>query len=229
MIGSQLMAQNKGKLKAEKGDRFQDVQMRSQDSRSSSKYASEKKSFIAKLNNDVEPNLVKGDITRLNRNVMRLGSYHADWAKKGEDFLVANAPLAELYLYRYASLSNQRLNKEIISTLLRFKKYRYPRAALVFLDSLAKTPEQKILALQLLRKVILQNPQIGSEAIHYVSGDWGFDVPLNQKLGLAVDVCSVLPSSKTSLRGVFDLWMQSTQNIWDVVTANELRDCYNNI
>src|SRR3989338_4027511 len=44
-------------------------------------FEADRKVLLEKLKNEIEPNLLPGDISRITRNVMRLGSYRLDWVQ----------------------------------------------------------------------------------------------------------------------------------------------------
>ena len=226
---SAVHAQSGADLKAQNSEGVENVKTDQAQKHFSVAFPGIRNKYLNTLKNDVEPHLVRGDITKLNQNVMRLGSYHGSWAKKGRDFLVANAPLAELYLYRYAALNNPRLNTRILDTLIAFSNYKYPEAALAFADSLALSGADKVKSMGLFRKVILQNPEIAPDIFEFLAGSWGQDIPLNEKLGLAVSVCKRIPQMSGTLRGTFDNWGRSAEQFWELVASDELRSCYSGV
>lgn len=175
------------------------------------------------LKTEVEPNLVKGDIDKLQRNVKSLGSYRREWVEKARDTLVANPALSELYLYRFAPLKNRRLNAEILATLLEFSNYRVPRAALAFANDLARTPQEKVAILRLFEKVVNQDAHLGADVVQMVSSSWGQDIPLDERLRLASAICGRL--NPAQMQSVLNVWIQSASTFWEKVMAEEVRAC----
>jgi len=110
------------------------------------------------LKTQVEPNLLDRDLKRLKRDVMRLGSFRAEWVQESEKFLAGNSALAELFLYDFSRIKNPRLNEQIINTLLQFDSYQFPTAALAFESDLAQNPRAYSLVYQLLTRVVQKSP-----------------------------------------------------------------------
>lgn len=175
------------------------------------------------LKTEIEPNLVKGDIEKLQRNVKSLGSYRREWVEKARETLVANPALSEFYLYRFVPLKNRRLNAEILATLLEFPTFREPRATIAFANDLAKTPQEKVGVLRLLEKAVLQDAHLATEAVQYVASGWGQDIPLDERLRFASAICGRLNS--TQVHSTLEAWIQSTSGFWEKVMADELRAC----
>ncbi len=188
-------------------------------------FSQERDRLLRTLAKEVEPNLPKADVEKLNRSVMRLGSYRADWVSKGQEFLVANAPLAELYLYKYTQARNYRLNMKILDTLMQFQSYRFPRAPLAFISSLAMDLEQKKMAMNLIQKIAASNPQILPEVLQLVESSWGLELPLEYRLYFATQVCSQLPRSSANVRSSIQAWTQSARQYWEQAISAELNAC----
>lgn len=187
----------------------------------------EKAKLLQILKGEVEPNLVKGDIEKLQRNVMRLGSYRKDWVLKSQSTLLANPALSELYIYRYATVKNERLNQALLDTLLQFNNFRFPRATLAFADDLAKTPADKIKYLSLVAKAAQQDPSLTAEAFQLLMSDWGKEIPVESKLYFAEKVCGRLPrvSNFAQVRAALDEWMASSGEIWNKIVSAEVHAC----
>jgi hypothetical protein len=185
--------------------------------------AEERQKILQILKTEVEPNLVKGDIDKLQRNVKSLGSYRREWVDKSRETLIANPALAELYLYRFAPLKNRRLNNEILNTILEFNTFRVPRAAVAFASDLARTPQEKVLILRLFEKVVLQDAHLASDVIQFTASAWGQDIPLDERLRFASAICGRLNAPQ--VRGTLDAWTQSASTFWEKVMAEDLKAC----
>lgn len=186
---------------------------------------SQKENFINLLKTDVEPHMLKGDIDKINHNVMRLGSYRREWVQSGRDFLIANSPVSELYLYRYSLVKNQRLNAEILETLLAFPSYRYPRAALSFADALGETESGKRQMLRLFQKVIAQDPSIAKSAFELVSSAWGRDLSTVEKLEFTSNNCAAAKILEPQQRQLIDTWRENAESFWEGVMSVEVSAC----
>lgn len=190
-------------------------------------YSADREKFLTTLKKEIEPNLIKGDIQKLNRNVMRLGSYRKDWVVASEEFLSANAALAEPYLYRYASLGNVRLNRSILRTLNRMSNLREPRAVLMFLHVFVDDPEENVLALDLLSKVSEQNTQIAAEAVSFLNGPIVRKVSLERRLQLGSKICAKVSAS--AAKDVLKAWQSAASTFWEKVLADELESCLKSV
>jgi hypothetical protein len=190
-------------------------------------FREEKAKLLQTLKAEVEPNLVKGDIDKLQRNVMRLGSYRKDWVQKSQNTLLANPALSELYIYRYATVKNPRLNHALLETLLMFTNFRFPRAALAFADDLARTTEDKERILNLFVKVVQQDQNLTQDVFQLVASDWGKDIPTEQKLYFAERICNRLANlpALSQSRAPLDQWIGSAGNLWEKVVAAEVQSC----
>src|SRR4051794_20629412 len=60
-----------------------DAQPSSSGSQASAMFKEERERLLKVLATEIEPNLPRADIEKLNRSVMRLGSYRKDWVEKG--------------------------------------------------------------------------------------------------------------------------------------------------
>jgi len=118
----------------------------------------ERSRLLNHLKTQVEPNLLDRDLKRLKRDVMRLGSFRAEWVHESEKFLAGNSALAELFLYDFSRIKNPRLNEQIIGTLLQFDSYQFPTAALAFESDLSQNPTAYSLVYQLLARVVQKSP-----------------------------------------------------------------------
>jgi hypothetical protein len=193
-------------------------------------YKKDRQEFLNKLKVEIEPNLIKGDIQKLNKNVMRLGSYRKDWAQAAEEFLVANSALAELYLYRYAALGNSRLNQAILKTLNRFQTLREPKAVLAFLHLFLSDSEQSVLAAILLNKMIDQSPQYVSEVIQVLNGPMGQKLSLETRLEIGSRACAKSSSQLTLIaRETLKDWRTKASGFWSTVLGDELDNCLKSI
>jgi hypothetical protein len=192
-------------------------------------YKEEREKFLNTLKKEIEPNLIKGDIQKLNRNVMRLGSYRKDWVVASEEFLLANAALAEPYLYRYSMIGNQRLNRAILKTLLHFPSLREPRAALMFLHVFVDDPEQTASAMDLLSKVIEQNPQLAAESTTFLNGPISQKIPLDKRLQFGAKACSKVASTATAAKEALKSWQAKSSQFWEKVLSDELDSCLKSV
>lgn len=186
-------------------------------------FKEERQKIIQMIKTEVEPNLVKGDIDKLQRNVKSLGSYRRDWADKARDTLLANPALSELYIYRFVPLKNRRLNAEILQTLIQFKNFRAPQAAVAFAGDLAHTPSEKVAVLDLFEKVVNQDARLSSSIVAYLASGWGQDIPLDERLRFASAICGRLNTSQ--VRETLQTWMQSASSFWEKVMAEDLQAC----
>lgn len=189
-------------------------------------FSSERARYMNKLKSEVEPNLIRSDIQRLNKNVMRLGSYRSDWSKSAQEFLVANASLSELYLYRYTSVKNPRLTKAILETLLQIPAFREPAAVLAFFPAFKEWPD---LAMQVLAKACEQDPKLIPEAIQALQGPLGGAVGLEDRLYFAVKVCPRIPSMALGSKEILKAWGQDAKEVWEKILAYELDPCLKGI
>jgi hypothetical protein len=188
-------------------------------------FKEERDKILNRLKNDVEPNLIKADIQKLNGNVKRLGSYRRDWVLSAQEFLVANSNLAELYIYRYFPLKNMRLNRVGLRTLLLFPSFREIKAPLAFLNVFVDDPEQTLLAIQLLGRMVEQDPKIASEAVEALNGPLGERVSLESKLQFGIKACPKLPSPGTMYKEILKSWKSRASSFWELVLADELDPC----
>lgn len=192
-------------------------------------YRGERDKFLTTLKKDIEPNLIKADIQKLNKNVMRLGSYRKDWVLSSEEFLTANAALAEPYLYRYAMLGNQRLNRAILRTLNHFQNLREPRAVLMFLHLFVDDTEQTVLAMDLLAKVVEQNPQLAVEAVSFLNGPISQKISLERRLQFGSRACSKVSSASLPAKEGLKAWQSKASSFWERVLADELDSCLKSV
>lgn len=188
-------------------------------------FEAERNELLQKLKKEVEPNLIQKDVQRLNQNVMKMGSYREDWAREGQEFLVANAPLAELYLYRYATLNNQRLNARILDTLTSFPTYRFPRATLFFADYFRAEPAAQGKLLTLFEQAIAQEPTLLNDVVTYLTSSLSY-FDRRDLLHFGVRVCKPIrahatDSTKASLAG----WVLDAGDVWGRVLTAEFQSC----
>lgn len=184
----------------------------------------DREALLKVLKSEIEAHLSKADSDRLKRNVMRLGSYRADWAKEARDFLLANAPVAELYLYQFSMMKNSRLNGLIRDTLLEFKSLRYPKAALAFLSFFVLDRERLDESLRLVEKAVAQDSSLAAEALALFGGSLGDSMSLVQRLSLAETVCrrGRIPESATD---IVRSWQTQAQSFWEKAISLELEGC----
>lgn len=123
----------------------------------------ERSRLLNHLKTQIEPNLLQRDLQRLRRNVMRLGSFRAEWVREAEKFLSENSAAAELFLYDFSRIKNPRLNKRILETLLDFKSYQFVSAPFAFSSELADNSEGRKLLLKLYARIVSVQPNIWPE------------------------------------------------------------------
>lgn len=191
----------------------------------SSSQKRERDRLLQLLQKEVEPNLLKTDIDRLKRNVMRLGSYRKDWAQSGMDFLLANPTLAELYLYRFSILRNPRLNSKILDTLLAMPQLRYPTAPLAFAESLAVVSQDSRRLFKLLALGVQQNASLGPQYFRFVYETWGDRIPVEERLQFALNICGSFSQAAAEDNETLSQWIQEAQSLWGRVLAKELLAC----
>lgn len=204
---------------------FLALSLQAQENEVSTTPEAEKENFLKILKTEIEPNLMKKDVRTLNRNVMRLGSYRGEWSSKGKEFLVANAPLAELYLYSYTQVGNLRLNERIIHTLLEFKQFRYPKAPWAFFSSMKATPEIKSKGIQLFSKVLSQNESLWPLYRDLVFGEWGSDLDTPTKLNFALEACRAGLAVNAENQTLFQELLSEVRGFWSNFVSRELKAC----
>lgn len=182
--------------------------------------------LLKTLKTEVEANLSKADSDRLKRNVMRLGSYRSDWALEARDFLLANSPVAELYLYQFSMMKNPRLNSRIRDTLLMFTTLRYPKAALAFLSFFVIDRENYDDSLRLVQKAIKQDPSLSTEALLLFGGSLGEIMSLSERLNLASTACAsrdgkIAPEAMDIVKS----WRSLAKSFWEKTISAELEGC----
>ncbi|MDB5038492.1 MAG: hypothetical protein JWQ35_2020 [Bacteriovoracaceae bacterium] len=188
-------------------------------------YKEERAKIAERLAKEIEPNLIKSDIQRLTKNVMRLGSYRKDWVQTSQDFLVANSALAELYIYKFSLLGNKRLNRSGLQTLTRFSTLREPRALLAHLYLFVDDQQEMMLSMALLSKAIEQEPSLAPEAIQFLNGPIGEKISLENKLQFGIKACGKLPSASLTYKEMLKSWKSKSSTFWELVLADELDHC----
>lgn len=186
-------------------------------------FEEEREQLLKTLKTEIEPHLLATDVDRLNKNIMRLGSYRTDWAEKGEEFLVANATLAEPYLYRYAILKNARLNRMILRTLLQFSSYRFPRAPMAFAQALVIDDESRILFVKLLGRIVSLQPQLSDPVLQFLSAH--MDLEADERLYVAFQACKGLGRSDAKTRELVQSWQRESGSVWARVFDDEVKAC----
>lgn len=189
------------------------------------RWRQEKVRLLKTLKEEIEPNLIKADVTRLKRNVMRLGSFRREWSKEAEDFLVANAPLAELYLYDYSRIKNSRLNQRILETLIKFPSYKYPIAALAMADSLAVNDKGKTLVIELFKSILAKHPRSLSDYMDFLQGRWAANLPGSQTLSVLLTACEAGAALSFDQTSILDRLSRNSSDLWTNVISSELRAC----
>lgn len=210
-VGSEVLAQTESGVEPQVFDRVQ-----------------EKARLLKLLKEEIEPNLVAKDVQKLKKNVMRLGSFRAEWVQEAKDFLVANSPLAELYLYDYSRIHNPRLNARILETLLQFSSYKYETAALAFADDLSINEKSKSIVLELLEKVLSKanSVELRTASLGLVFGEWGMQLKASEKLQMALKLCQSGASFSLQDRGRLEEYSKRQADFWSTVMFEELRACY---
>lgn len=188
----------------------------------------EKARLLKLLKEEIEPNLVAADVQKLKKNVMRLGSFRAEWVQEAKDFLVANSPLAELYLYDYSRIHNPRLNSRILETLLQFSSYKYEAAALAFAEDLSINENSKSIVLELLEKVLSKanSVELRTASLGLVFGEWGLQLRASEKLQMALKLCQSGAAFSLQDRGRLEEYSKRQADFWSTVMFEELRACY---
>jgi hypothetical protein len=182
----------------------------------------QRQELLKVLRTEIEPNLPKSDVDKLNRSVQRLGSYRDEWAQQAQDFLIANSSVAELYLFRYSLLANKRLNHRILTTLAGFSSFRFPQAVVAFADAFSA---EKAEYLSLLTAALKQSPSLGSDALQVVLVQWGSNLSLQQKLLFLSQTCSVWKSAGAPAPEMIQSTLQQASSFWENALAQEVRSC----
>jgi hypothetical protein len=183
---------------------------------------SQRQELLKILRTEIEPNLPKADVEKLNRSVQRLGSYRDEWAQQAQDFLIANSSVAELYLFRYSLLANKRLNHRILRTLEGFSSFRFPQAVVAFADAFSA---EKAEYLSLLTAALKQSPSLGPDALQVVLVQWGSALSLQQKLLFLSQTCSVWKSLGATPPELMQSTLQQASSFWENALAQEVRSC----
>lgn len=183
---------------------------------------SQRQSLLKVLRTEIEPNLPKADVEKLNRSVQRLGSYRDEWAQQAQDFLIANSSVAELYLFRYSLLANKRLNHRILKTLEGFPNFRFPQAVVAFADAFS---DEKAEYLSLLTAAVKQSPSLGSDVLQVVLVQWGSALSLQQKLLFLSQTCSVWKSASSPVPEMIQSTLQQARSFWENALAQEVGSC----
>lgn len=190
-----------------------------------SDWGAEQLRLLKVLKEEIEPSLIQKDVLRLKHNVTRLGSFHSDWSQEAEDFLVANAPLAELYLYDYSRVKSKRLNTKIIETLLRFDSYKYPVASLAFADSLSVNEYGQTYLLKLFERVVSKQPASFPHYFDFVFGSWGSALSALDRIDFVLKACEAGASMDSSQKAKISLWADRPDGFWEQILSDELKAC----
>lgn len=182
----------------------------------------QRQALLKTLRTEIEPNLPKADVEKLNRSVQRLGSYRDEWSQQAQEFLIANASVAELYLFRYSMLTNKRLNERILKTLLQFSSFRFPQAVVAFADSFAN---QKSDYVALLAAAVRQSPPLGPEALQLVLTTWSASLSLQEKLFFLSQTCGVWKEATPPVSEMIQGAMQQAASFWEIALSQEVRSC----
>lgn len=192
---------------------------------SGSQYAEEKIQMLKLLKEEIEPNLLPADAKRIRRNVMRLGSYNEQWSREAMDFLVANAPLAEIFLYDYSRLHNLRLNSKILETLSRFESFQYPRATLIFSSDLLRNSKGVAPYVRLLQHIVSKNPSVFEDYFRWLFTHEAKEVPFVQRANFLQKSCRAGAQFSVDLRSQVDQWTSQGQDLWAQIFLEETRAC----
>jgi len=175
------------------------------------------------LKTEAEPNLMEKDIQRLKRNVMRLGSFRSYWSLEAKDFLVGNAPLAELYLYDYSRIQNERLNTQIIDTLVRFTSFKFPTAPMAFASSLMANEGGAENLIRVFERIVEMEPRAAQDIFGFVFGSWGRDLPGASKFYFALKSCEA--GYRAAGSQIDALGAGQEDSLWADVLVTELHAC----
>lgn len=190
-----------------------------------SKFKDERQNLMQILAKEIAPNLPVKDVEKLQRTVQRLGSYRSEWASSAKDLLVANAPVSELILYRYAFFKNPRLNTQILDTLNAFDSPRFPRAALAFAELLGVDQESKSKTLRLMSKSLNKEPSLGPDMLAFITGPWGAEIPLEEKLRFMQKSCGALRQTTPQAMEQAAQWASESQSFWSQLLSQEVVAC----
>lgn len=189
-----------------------------------SRFRTERASFLQTLAKEVEPNLPAKDVERLRRAVQRRGSYRSDWAKSAQEFLTANAPVAELQIYKYSTFLNDRLNLRLLETLLTFENLRYPRATLAFAESLGTSPDAKVKLIRLTERALTQDPTMAADVITLIQSPWGQEVPIEERLRFVHRTCATWHKAPI-FHDQLNVWASQAESFWGRLFAQEVAAC----
>lgn len=189
------------------------------------KFKEDREQLLQVLAKEVAPNLPAKDVERLQRSVQRRGSYRADWAQSSDVFLVANAPVAELIIYKFSLYKNSRLNDRLLDTLTQFENLRFPRASLAFAEVLGTDASSKIKVLKIIGKALHQDPTLGPDALALLTSSWGSSIPLEERLALASKSCAAWKKSSPQAQEVFARWNAEAESFWAKSFAVEIASC----
>lgn len=190
-----------------------------------SRFKDERQNLMQVLAKEIAPNLPAKDIEKLQRAVQRLGSCRAEWSSSAQSLLVANAPVAELILYRYAFFKNKRLNSKILSTLGLLESLRFPRAALAFAELLGTDVPSKVQCLKVLERALNQEPGLGPDALTFIASPWGQEIPLEEKLRFFQQTCSVWRKTAPQAMEWVSRWSSEAQSFWAKLLSQEVAAC----
>lgn len=188
-------------------------------------YQTEKAQLIRMLKEEIEPNLLPADVRRIRRNIMRLGSFNAAWSKEAMDFLVANAPLVELFLYDYVRLQNSRLTEKIIQTLMQYESFQYPRAALFFSSEFLHNKDEASAYAQLVKHIVSKHPEVFEDYFLWMFSSGARSLKFVQKADFLQKACKAGAQFGINLRSQIDQWLKQEQELWSQLFLEEVRTC----
>ncbi len=183
----------------------------------------ERARLITHLKTQVEPSLLERDLKRLRRDVMRLGSFRAEWARESEKFLIENSALAELFLYDFSRIRNPRLNERILETLMKFSSFQNPTAVIAFESDLSVNPRGRALVYQLMAKVIKAQPQSWGQLSGWVLSQSDNTADYFQVLLSACRSGSRLGGETRTFIG--ERLSSAPQDFWSRLVVDDLRTC----
>ncbi len=188
-------------------------------------YKEERANLQKILSSEIIPNLPAADVEKLQRSVQRLGSYRAEWAKSAQELLIANAPVAELMLYKFSAYQNPRLSFQILKTLLSFESLRFPRAALAYAEVFGVNPEAKLMSVRLLAKAVNQDLRLADEALQLLSTSWAADISPQERLSFIVDSCPSWSKVGPQTQSIAAAWGDQAGDLWGRLLKVEAISC----
>ncbi|TVQ81331.1 MAG: hypothetical protein EA369_00210 [Bradymonadales bacterium] len=182
--------------------------------------ARERARILEYIRAELQPGLIDRDVQRLRRNVMRLGSFRAEWSRDAREFLLANSSLAEWYLYDYARIQNPSLNRRIIETFLEFPSFQEPLAVLAFARDLELNDGGHSLLLQLFEHVVRLHPETAGWYQAFVRSHWADRVSEIERMQFELQLCP-LPAALPPLLAD----PRAREGIWTRIFRSALENC----